>query len=250
MSRTVLVTGGSRGLGASIVKTLAQQGFKVVINYYQSKEAAEKIASEIGEDNSIAIQADVTNRTQVDEMIKQATDHFGQIDVVVNNALVDFKFDPTTQKSFTELTWEDYQKQLDGTLKAAFNIAQSVMPQFIERKNGSIISIGTNLYQNPVVPYHEYTTAKAGLIGFTRNIASELGGHGIKANVVSGGLLKMTDASAVTTPEVFDLIAQSTPLKKVTTPQDVANMVAFLASEQADGITGQNFTIDGGLTMN
>ena len=250
MSKTVLVTGGSRGLGASIVKTLAQQGFQVVINYYKSKDAAEKLVSEIGEEKVIAIQADVRNRAEVDEMIKQATDHFGQIDVVVNNALVDFKFDPIKQKPFTELTWEDYQKQLDGTLRAAFNIAQSVTPQFIERKKGTIISIGTNLYQNPVVPYHEYTTAKAGLIGFTRNIAAELGQYGITANVVSGGLLKMTDASAVTTPEVFDLIAQSTPLKKVTTPQDVANMVAYLSSEQADGITGQNFTIDGGLTMN
>ncbi|WOV87498.1 3-oxoacyl-ACP reductase [Sporosarcina oncorhynchi] len=250
MSRTVLVTGGSRGLGASIVKTLAQQGFQVVINYYKSKDAAEKLVSEIGEEKVIAIQADVTNRAEVDEMIKQATGHFGQIDVVVNNALVDFKFDPVKQKPFTELIWEDYQKQLDGTLRAAFNIAQSVTPQFIERKKGTIISIGTNLYQNPVVPYHEYTTAKAGLIGFTRNIAAELGQYGITANVVSGGLLKMTDASAVTTPEVFDLIAQSTPLKKVTTPQDVANMVAYLSSEQADGITGQNFTIDGGLTMN
>ena len=250
MSRTVLVTGGSRGLGEAIVKTLAQQGFKVVLNYYKSKDAAEKLVSEIGEEKVIAIQADVRNRAEVDEMIKQATEHFGQIDVVVNNALVDFKFDPIKQKPFTELTWEDYQKQLDGTLKAAFNIAQSVTPQFIERKKGTIISIGTNLYQNPVVPYHEYTTAKAGLIGFTRNIAAELGQHGIKANVVSGGLLKMTDASAVTTPEVFDLIAQSTPLKKVTTPQDVANMVAYLSSELADGITGQNFTVDGGLTMN
>ena len=250
MSKTVLVTGGSRGLGEAIVKTLAQQGFKVVLNYYKSKDAAEKLVSEIGEEKVIAIQADVRNRAEVDEMIKQATEHFGQIDVVVNNALVDFKFDPIKQKPFTELTWEDYQKQLDGTLKAAFNIAQSVTPQFIERKKGTIISIGTNLYQNPVVPYHEYTTAKAGLIGFTRNIAAELGQHGIKANVVSGGLLKMTDASAVTTPEVFDLIAQSTPLKKVTTPQDVANMVAYLSSELADGITGQNFTVDGGLTMN
>ncbi|AVR00337.1 3-oxoacyl-ACP reductase [Oceanobacillus iheyensis] len=250
MTRTVLVTGSSRGLGATIVKTLAQQGFQVVINYYKSKDAAEKLVSEIGEENVIAIQADVTNLKEVDELIKQATDYFGQIDVVVNNALVDFKFDPIKQKSFTELTWEDYQKQLDGTVKAAFNVVQSVIPQFIERQNGSIISIGTNLYQNPVVPYHEYTTAKAGLIGFTRNIASELGQYGIKANVVSGGLLKETDASAVTTPEVFDLIAQSTPLKKVTTPQYVANMVAYLASENANGITGQNFTVDGGLTMN
>lgn len=250
MTRTVLVTGSSRGLGATIVKTLAQQGFQVVINYYKSKDAAEKLVSKIGEENAIAIQADVTNRKEVDKLIKKATEYFGQIDVVVNNALVDFKFDPNKQKTFTELTWDDYQKQLDGTLKAAFNVVQSVIPQFIERQNGSIISIGTNLYQNPVVPYHEYTTAKAGLIGFTRNIASELGLHGIKANVVSGGLLKMTDASAVTTPEVFDLIAQSTPLKKVTTPQDVANMVAYLSSENANGITGQNFTVDGGLTMN
>ncbi|RKD24568.1 3-oxoacyl-ACP reductase [Ammoniphilus oxalaticus] len=250
MSRTVLVTGGSRGLGAAIVKTLADQGFNVVINYYQSKEAAEKLASEIGSEKAVAIQADVTNRAEVDRLIKQGTEHFGQIDVVVNNALVDFKFDPTEQKPFPELSWEDYQKQIDGTLKAAFNIAQSVIPQFIDRKNGGIISIGTNLYQNPVVPYHEYTTAKAGLIGFTRNIAVELGQYGIRANVVSGGLLKTTDASAVTTPEVFDLIAQSTPLRKVTTPQDVANMVAYLASENADGVTGQNITVDGGLTMN
>lgn len=250
MTRTVLVTGGSRGLGATIVQTLAKQGFQVVINFHKSKDAAEKLVSDIGRDHAIAIQADVTNREEVDRMIKEATEHFGQIDVVVNNALVDFKFDPIKQKSFTELSWEDYQKQVDGTLKAAFNVVQSVVPQFIERQDGTIISIGTNLYQNPVVPYHEYTTAKAGLIGFTRNIASELGVHGIKANVVSGGLLKTTDASAVTSPEVFDLIAQSTPLKKVTTTQDVANMVAYISSEHATGLTGQNFTVDGGLTMN
>ena len=250
MNRTVLVTGSSRGLGASIAKTLVQQGFKVILNYYKSKEAAEELVSKLGKENAIAICADVTNRQEVDGMVKKATEYFGQIDVIVNNALVDFKFDPNRQKSFTELTWEDYQKQLDGTLRAAFNVVQSVMPQFIERQNGSIISIGTNLYQNPVVPYHEYTTAKAGLIGFTRNIASELGQYGIRANVVSGGLLKATDASAVTTPEVFDLIAQSTTLKKVTTPEEVATMVAYLSSENTDGITGQNITVDGGLTIN
>lgn len=135
-------------------------------------------------------------------------------------------------------------------MKAAFNLCQSVIPQFIERQNGHIISIGTNLFQNPVVPYHEYTTAKAGLIGFSRNLAAELGQYGITSNVVSGGLLKTTDASASTTTEVFDLIAQTTPIKKVTAPQDVANMVAYLVSDEANGITGQNFTVDGGLTMN
>ena len=249
MARTVLVTGGGRGLGAVIARTIVSQGFQVVINYNKSKEAAEQLATELG-DNAITLQADVTQREEVDRLVKEATTHFGQIDVVVNNALVNFKFDPVAQKAFKDLSWEDYQQQIDGTLKAAFNVAQSVVPQFIERNAGSIISIGTNLFQNPVVPYHEYTTAKAGLIGFTRNIAAELGQYGITANMVSGGLLKTTDASAVTTPEVFDLIAQTTPLRKVTTPQDVANMVAYLSSEAANGITGQNITVDGGLTMN
>lgn len=250
MNKTILVTGSSRGLGATIAKTLSQQGYNIIINYYKNKSLAEDLVSDIGSDHAIAIQADVTNRNDIDRLIEQATQYFGKIDVVINNALVGFKFDPTQQKSFTDLAWDDYQQQIDGTLKAAFNVTQSVMPQFLERQQGIIISIGTNLYQNPVVPYHEYTTAKAGLIGFTRNIAAELGKFGIRANVVSGGLLKTTDASATTTTEVFDMIAQTTPLKRVTSPQDIANMVAYLASEQANGITGQNFTVDGGLTMN
>jgi len=250
MKRTVLITGSSRGLGATIAKTLAQQGYNIIINYYKNKTLAEQIVNEIGSDSAIAIQADVTNRTEVDNLMKKAIKYFGHIDVVVNNALVGFEFNPDKQKSFTDLTWTDYQQQIDGTLKSAFNVVQSVMPHFLEKKQGHIISIGTNLYQNPVVPYHEYTTAKAALIGFTRNIAAELGQFGIKANVVSGGLLKTTDASAATTNEVFDMIAKTTPIKRVTSPQDLANMVTYLASEQANGITGQNFTVDGGLTMN
>lgn len=169
-------------------------------------------------------------------MLQSATAHYGQIDVVVNNALGDFKFDLIAQKSFIGLQLEDYQKQLDGTLKAAFHIIQSVLPQFIERHCGSIISIGTNLYQNPIVPYHEYTTAKAGLIGFIRNLAAELGQYGINVNVVSGGLLKVTDASAVTTAEVFDFIAQSTPLKKVTSPEEMLNWLPFGHQKQHLGL--------------
>ncbi|MCD8909140.1 3-oxoacyl-ACP reductase [Staphylococcus gallinarum] len=250
MTKTILITGSSRGLGATIARTLATQGHNVIINYFKSKDLAKQLVREIGESQAIALPADITDRNQVDEMIAHATEHFGQIDAVVNNALVGFKFDPTAQKAFIDLSWDDYQQQLDGTLKGAFNVTQAVIKQFITRETGTIVSIGTNLYQNPVVPYHEYTTAKAGLIGFTRNIAAELGQYGINANVVSGGLLKTTDASAVTTQEVFDLIAQTTPLRQVTSPQDVANMVSYLISDQAKGITGQNFTVDGGLTMN
>lgn len=250
MTKTILITGSSRGLGATIARTLATQGHNVIINYFKSKDLAEQLVREIGESQALALPADITDRNQVDEMIAHATEHFGQIDAVINNALVGFKFDPTAQKAFIDLSWDDYQQQLDGTLKGAFNVTQAVVKQFISRETGTIVSIGTNLYQNPVVPYHEYTTAKAGLIGLTRNIAAELGQFGINANVVSGGLLKTTDASAATTQEVFDLIAQTTPLRQVTSPQDVANMVSYLISDQAKGITGQNFTVDGGLTMN
>lgn len=120
----------------------------------------------------------------------------------------------------------------------------------MERHSNSIISIGTNFYQNPIVPYHEDTTAKAGLIGFSRNLASELSQYGINVNVVSDGLFKVTDVSTVTTAEVFDLIPQSTPLKRVTSSEEIVQLGAFLALEEASGITGQNVTVDGGLTMN
>ena len=187
--KTVLVTGASRGLGSVIARTLVAKGFQVVINYNQSQTAAEQLMQELGA-QTIALQADVRNREQVNAMVASAIDHFGHIDAVVNNALVNFKFDPDAQKSFKDLSWDDYQAQLDGTLKASFNVIQSVLPQFIEHKQGSVVNIGTNLYQNPVVPYHEYTTAKASIIGFTRNIAAELGQYGITANVVSGAYLK------------------------------------------------------------
>jgi len=248
--KTILVTGGARGLGAAIVESLSEKGYNVIINYNTSQETAEKKVKELGEDKAFAYKADVRNREEVDQMVEAGIEKFGRIDGVVNNALIGFKFDPVAQKAFKDLDWEDYEQQLEGTMKSAFNVSQSVVEHFIDQKDGTIINIGTNLFQNPVVPYHEYTSAKAGLLGMTRNIASELGQYGIRANMVSGGLLKTTDASKVTTEEVFDLIANTTPLRKVTTPRDVANMVAYLSSEEAKGVTGQNITVDGGLTMN
>ena len=158
--KTAIITGSSRGLGAKIAITLLEKGYNVVVNYKQNKDKAEKLIRNYNQSRAIAIQADVTDRNDVNRMIQTATQHFGKIDIVINNALVGFKFDPNQQKSFKDLTWEDYQQQLNGTLKGAFNVTQSVIPQFIEQQSGCIVSIGTNLYQNPVVPYHEYTTAR------------------------------------------------------------------------------------------
>lgn len=248
--KTVLVTGSSRGLGAVIAKQFGEKGYKVVVNYFKSEEKALKVVEEIGEGNAIAIQADVRNKQQVEAMVKKATEQFGPIDIIVNNALINFEFNPVTQGAVEELTWENYNEQLQGTVQSALNTIQAILPGMKKQGYGRIINIGTNLFQNPVVPYHQYTTAKAAFIGFTRNMAKELGKDQITVNMVSGGLLERTDASAVTTPEVFDLIAASSALNRVTEPTDVAEVVVFLGSEASRGVTGQNIVVDSGLTMN
>ena len=116
MAKTVIVTGGSRGLGAETAKQFSEIGYNVVVNYFQHPDLAEKVVADIGADHAIAVKADVRDRQAVDQMTQQVVDHFGSIDTVVNNALVGFKFDPVAQKSFADLTWDDYQAQLDGTL--------------------------------------------------------------------------------------------------------------------------------------
>lgn len=247
--QVVLVTGGSRGLGAAIVKAFAREGARVVINYFSSKEKAEALAAEIGE-RAIAIRADVRNRDEVNNLFAKAQAHFqSPITTIVNNALINFAFDPVKRKDASSIAWSDYLTQLEGSVQAAMNTLQAGLPSMKESKFGRIINIGTNLVQNPVVPYHDYTTAKAALLGFTRNMANDLGTYGITVNMVSGGLLKLTDASKATTDEVFELIKNSTPLRKVTTPDDVADAVLFFASPWARAVTGQNLIVDGGLVM-
>lgn len=250
LQKTVLVTGSSRGLGAIIAKQFGAKGYRVIVNYFRNEEKAMQVVEEIGDDRAIAIKADVRDKQQVESMILEAVQQFGPIEVVVNNALINFEFNPVTQKKVEELTWENYNEQFEGTVKSALNVIQAVLPEMKRAHYGRIINIGTNLFQNPVVPYHQYTTAKTALIGFTRNMAKELGAYGITVNMVSGGLLQRTDASAVTTPEVFDLIATNSPLNRVTEPTDVAEVVVFIGTEASRGITGQNIVVDSGLTMN
>lgn len=247
--QVVLVTGGSRGLGAETVKTFAREGAKVVINYFQNEEKAKSLTEAIGE-NALALRADVRDPAQVQSMFRLAKEHFGApITTIVNNALVNFKFDPVANKDAFAVGWEDYQQQLEGAVRGSLNTIQAGLPNMKEKKFGRIINIGTNLFQNPVVAYHDYTTSKAALLGFTRNMANDLGKYGITVNMVSGGLLKMTDASSATSEEVFQLIESSTPLRKVTDPAEVADSILFFASPWARAVTGQNLVVDGGLVM-
>lgn len=247
--QTVLITGASRGVGAALAIAFAKEGANVVINYFNSQEKAENLAKTIGP-NAIAIQADVRDKEQVNEMVAKAKNYFNTpVTTIVNNALIDFRFNPITQKSAFEVEWENFNVQFEGSIKGALNTIQACLGNMKEQGFGRIVNIGTNLFQNPVVAYHEYTTGKAALLGFTRNMAKELGQYGITVNMISGGLLKETDASSVTTEEVFDIIKASTPLQNVTAPEELADTALFFASPWARAVTGQNLVVDGGLVM-
>ncbi|AQQ53087.1 3-oxoacyl-ACP reductase [Planococcus lenghuensis] len=247
--QVILVTGASRGLGAAIAKAFGREGAKVVVNFYKSEQKAQQVVQDIG-DHAVAIQADVTDKEAVLRLFEQAEQHFNQsVTTVVNNALINFTFDAVNRKNAGQIQWEDYQTQLDGSVKASLYTTQAAVEGMSRLNFGRIITIGTNLVQNPVVPYHDYNTSKAALIGFTRTMANELGANGITVNMVSGGLLQKTDASAATPDDVFDLISASTPLKRVTTPEEMADAVLFFSSPWSRAVTGQNLIVDGGLVM-
>ena len=246
--QVVLVTGGARGLGAAITRAFLREGARVVVNYHRSREAAAAIQQQAGPGRALAVQADVTDPEAVAAMLSTAQAHFGApVTTVVNNALVDFAFDGDARPQGETIGWERFERQFEGSVRGALNTLKAAVPGMRALGFGRVINIGTNLVQNPVVPYHDYTASKAALLSLTRTMAADLGPDGITVNMVSGGLLRTTDASAATPEAVFELIAQSTPLRRVTTPEEFADAIVFFASPWARAITGQNLVVDGGL---
>jgi len=246
--QVVLVTGGARGLGAAISEAFLREGARVVVNYHRSREAALAMQEQAGAERALAVQADVTDPAAVAAMVAVAQSHFGAaVTTLVNNALIDFAFDGDARPQGETIDWARFERQFQGSVRGALNTLKAAVPGMRARGHGRVINIGTNLVQNPVVPYHDYTASKAALLALTRTMAADLGPDGITVNMVSGGLLRVTDASAATPAAVFDLIAQSTPLRRVTTPQEFADAVVFFASPWARAITGQNLVVDGGL---
>lgn len=250
--KVAIVTGASRGLGAQIAQQMAAAGANVCVNYLNSKEAADKVVSDIKSAGGQAFtyQGDVTDLAQMQAMAAEVVKRFGNIDILVNNALPSYQFNPNADYTSIEtVKWAHFSQQIDGIVQGAVNSVQAVLPQMKTQKMGKIINISTNLIYNPVVTYYDYTTAKSALIGLTRNLASELGQYGIRVNLLAGGLLKTTDASSLTTEEVFDYIATTTPLRQATSVSDFANSVLLMASDLSSAITGQSIAVDGGLTM-
>jgi 3-oxoacyl-[acyl-carrier protein] reductase len=247
----ILVTGASRGIGAAIAKAFARDGAMVVVNYLSNHQKAEAVVAEcqkLGGD-AWAIAADVQSSEAVQSMVTQALSELGKIDVVVNNAFSPYKFDPDNRQRFWETSWQSYQTQFEGAVQATYNVCQAVLPHFKQTGQGSIINLTSDLVDRPSIAYHDYTTAKAALVGFSRNLATELGPLGIRVNCVSAGLVSPTDSSRHTKESVKNMLIAQTPLGRIATPDDIAGPVLFLASDWSRFMTGQVLTVDGGLVM-
>ncbi len=247
--QAVFISGSGRGLGSEIAKSFAREGAEVIINYRKSIKNAKEIAEKIG-GRAFLLKGDIRNKDEVFNMQKELCKNQINVTTVIHNAIDDYIFNGEERKKINEIEWLDFQKQIETSQKGFLNLLQIFTPSMRKNHFGRVITIGTNLFQNPVVPYHDYTASKGGLLSLTRTAAIDLGPDNITVNMVSGGLLKITDASKATPESVFDYIAGITPLRKITSTEDFADAVLFFASPWARAITGQNLIVDGGLVLN
>jgi 3-oxoacyl-[acyl-carrier protein] reductase len=233
--RTALVTGGSRGIGRAIAAELAKAGAEVVIGYRSGAEEAEAVASEIG---GSAVQADVSDP----EAAKRLVDEAGEVDVLVNNAGV------TRDGLLARMSDDDWRTVLDTNLGGTFNTCRAVTRGMMKRRSGAIVNVSSivGVHGNP--GQTNYSASKAGIIGFTKALARELGSRGVRANVVAPGYIS-TRLTNELPEELQQAMLANTPLGRFGDPEDVAGAVRFLCSDAAAFVTGEVLLVDGGLGM-
>lgn len=241
-----IVTGGAGGIGAAICRRLAEQGNHVVVNYMGRREKAEAVAARInaGETRAIAVQADISTDEGVARLVEATTRTLGGIGIIINNASP--RINP---KPLAASEWSDFQNHLDVQVKGSYLLAKLCAPQMIARRWGRIVNITSQAIDGtPNVGWTAYAAAKAAVATMSRYLAAELGPQGITVNCVSPG---MTETSLIgDIPEKLQmLVARQTPLRRLSTPEDIAAAVAYLASDQAGFVTGHTLRVNGGLVM-
>lgn len=242
--KVAVVTGASRGIGRAIALELAARSAKVVVNYNSSSNAAEEVVSQIKDagGEAMAVQADVSKLDQAQALIKAATDAYGQLDVLVNNA------GTTRDNLMAMMKEEDWDIVIETNLKSAFNCSKAAMRPMVRKKYGRIINITSVSGIAGNAGQTNYSASKAGLIGLTKALAREIGPRNITVNAVAPGFVE-TDLTRDLPAELKQAAITQTPLGRWGTCEEVAYAVAFLASDQAAYITGQILSIDGGMVM-
>ncbi len=243
--KVALITGASRGIGAASAKALAHHGATIVINYIKSRNKAEALLSEIKEagGKGMVFQADVRDQAAVNGMVESTLKEFGKIDVLVNNANINFPIRP-----FIELTWDQIEAKILGEMKALYNCSQAVLKDMLNRKSGKLIFVSSSLSRFPGFGFSAHAAAKSAMDSMAKVMAMELGPSGITVNVVGPGLT-LTDATAGQPKEVHEQIAAITPLRRLGLPDDIAGVVLFLASSLSDYLNGEYIPVTGGSFM-
>ena len=242
--KAALVTGASRGIGRAIALNLGKNGANVVVNYSGSKEKAEAVVEEIKSfgQEAIAVQANVADTDDVKRMVKETIDTFGSLDILVNNAGI------TRDNLLMRMKEEEFDQVIDTNLKGVFNCTKAVTRQMMKQRAGKIVNLASIVGVSGNPGQVNYVAAKAGVIGMTKSVAKELATRNVHVNAVAPGFIS-TEMTDELTDEQKQIMYDMIPLNRLGDPEDVANVVKFLASEESDYMTGQTIQVDGGMVM-